>query len=146
MLQGVGLGVAASFFFDSVSGRRRRKQTVDRFAGAGRRSMRRGTRLARGALAHATGTAERLRHRSEVPKDFDDATLARKVETEIFRSPEVPKGQISVNAQRGIVQLRGEVPSDRMIEQLVERTRSVKGVRSVENLLHLPDMPAPMHQ
>ena len=54
--------------------------------------------------------------------------------------------QIVVNVQRGVVQLRGEVPSADMLEALVERTRDVQGVQRVESLLHLPGTPAPMHQ
>jgi osmotically-inducible protein OsmY len=78
--------------------------------------------------------------------DVDDTTLTHKVESEIFRDDSVPKGQINVNAQEGVVQLRGEVPSEEMVSDLVEKTRSVEGVRDVENLLHLPGSPAPMHE
>lgn len=78
--------------------------------------------------------------------DVDDTTLTHKVESEIFRDDSVPKGQINVNAQEGVVQLRGEVPSEEMVSDLVEKTRSVVGVRDVENLLHLPGSPAPMHE
>lgn len=78
--------------------------------------------------------------------DVDDTTLTHKVESEIFRDDSVPKGQINVNAQEGVVQLRGEVPSEEMVSDLVEKTRSVDGVRDVENLLHLPGSPAPMHE
>jgi osmotically-inducible protein OsmY len=77
---------------------------------------------------------------------LDDTTLKNKVETEIFRSADSPKGRVSVNAQHGIVQLRGEVDSPDMIADLVKRTRSIQGVRDVENLLHVPGSPAPMHQ
>ena len=73
-------------------------------------------------------------------------TLTRKVETELFRPADVPKGQININVQRGIVQLRGEVPEPEMIRDLVEQARGIAGVREVENLLHLPGMPAPMHE
>ena len=146
VLRGAGLGVVAAYFFDPVQGRRRRKLIADRLAGLTRRTRRRGGRLARGATAWSSGKASALRHLSEKPKDFDDATLARKVETVLFRSPDVPKGQIDVNAQQGVIQLRGEVPTTQMIDELVERARAVKGVRSVESLLHLPGTPAPMHQ
>ena len=88
----------------------------------------------------------RVRYSKDVPKEYDDATLAHKVETVLFRDSDVPKGGININAQDGIVQLRGEVPDVGMIDDLVERTRSVQGVRDVENLLHLPGTPAPMHQ
>jgi osmotically-inducible protein OsmY len=51
-----------------------------------------------------------------------------------------------VNAQHGIVQLRGEVDSPELIDDLVQKVRSIQGVREVENLLHLAGTPAPMHQ
>jgi osmotically-inducible protein OsmY len=57
----------------------------------------------------------------------------------------VPKGRINVNVQNGVVQLRGEVPESSMIDDLVEKARSIQGVREVENLLHLPGTPAPTH-
>ena len=76
----------------------------------------------------------------------DDVTLAQQVESELFREDKTPKGQISVNAANGIVQLRGEVEQPELIDELVQRARSVQGVREVENLLHLPGDAAPMHQ
>src|SRR5204863_350745 len=83
--------------------------------------------------ATAIGKTQAFRHRREEPKPQpDDVTLAHKVETIIFRNHEVPKGQISVNAEDGVVWLRGEVPTESMIEALVERTREVTGVRRVE--------------
>jgi len=88
----------------------------------------------------------RIRHRRETPRTLDDVTLARKVESELFRDPSVPKGQIAINAQHGVVQLRGEVPSATMLAELVERTRGIQGVRDVESLLHLQGVDAPMHQ
>jgi osmotically-inducible protein OsmY len=73
-------------------------------------------------------------------------TLAHKVETELFRPADVPKGQININVQRGIVQLRGEVPQEEMIHDLADRARHIAGVLEVENLLHLPGTPARMHE
>jgi BON domain len=73
----------------------------------------------------------------------DDATLAHKVETEIFRSDDVPKGQINVNAELGVVYLRGEVPEQSMIDDLVRRAQEIDGVNRVESLLHLPGQEAP---
>jgi osmotically-inducible protein OsmY len=75
------------------------------------------------------------------PGDVDDATLARKVESEL-----APRGRVSVNAANGVVQLRGEVEEPGLIEELAHRARAVSGVRDVENLLHLPGQQAPMHQ
>jgi osmotically-inducible protein OsmY len=55
----------------------------------------------------------------------------------------VPKGQINVNAERGVVVLRGQVERPELLEALEARVRNVKGVRAVENLLHLPGSPPP---
>ena len=61
----------------------------------------RATRLGRGAGAYAEGYRERLAHGGQESRPENDATLAHKVETEIFRSRDVPKGGINVNAQYG---------------------------------------------
>ena len=79
------------------------------------------------------------------PKQYDDWTLKAKVESELFRDEQEVKGAINVNAQNGVVQLRGELPSHDLIEALVDRTRQIHGVKDVENLLHTPGEPAPMH-
>ncbi|MGI9112758.1 MAG: BON domain-containing protein [Gaiellaceae bacterium] len=80
-----------------------------------------------------------------IPKRYDDGTLKAKVESELFRDEHEVKGAINVNAQEGIVQLRGELPSRDLIEALVERTRKIHGVKDVENLLHTAGTEAPMH-
>jgi osmotically-inducible protein OsmY len=90
--------------------------------------------------------ALKLRHRHEVPKSYDDTTLARKVETELFRPADAPKGEVDVSVTRGVVTLRGEVGSPDLIADLVERTRKIQGVQGVESLLHTPGTQAPMHQ
>jgi osmotically-inducible protein OsmY len=79
------------------------------------------------------------------PKHYDDATLKDKVESELFRDEHEVKGSININAQEGVVQLRGEVPSQGLIDALVERTEKIQGVREVESLLHTPGTEAPMH-
>jgi osmotically-inducible protein OsmY len=79
------------------------------------------------------------------PKHYDDATLKDKVESELYRDEHEAKGSISVNAQEGVVQLRGELPSQGLIDALVDRTQQINGVREVESLLHLVGTEAPMH-
>ena len=145
---GIGalLGALTAFFLDPTVGRRRRARGVDRVRGTVNRGLRRTQRTARGVGATAYGVLQRLTHLREQPKDYDDATLAHKVETEIFRPADVPKGKIVVNAVDGIVQLRGEADTPELMDELVERTRRVQGVREVENLLHLPNTEAPMHR
>jgi osmotically-inducible protein OsmY len=75
--------------------------------------------------------------------DVDDVTLARKVETEIFRDPQAPKGDVSIDVQAGVVYLRGTVDDDTWIDRLGDGAKKVDGVKGVKNLLHRPGTPAP---
>jgi osmotically-inducible protein OsmY len=132
-----------AYFFDPDRGRTRRAQARDRAAAAMRRLVRRAERLGRGAGAQAYGLKQQATHRTEEPRDLDDVTLARKVETEIFRDADAPKGQVNVEVVKAVVTLRGQVDTPDLIEELERQTRKVTGVRDVENLLHTPDTPAP---
>jgi len=114
-LRFAALGAALAYFFDPANGKRRRKATVKRL----------------------TGFARRRREGVQGPPQ-DDVTLARKVESEIFRDADVPKGAIDVDAEHGKVVLRGEVDSTELIEELVDKARGVQGVEEVESLLQTP--------
>jgi osmotically-inducible protein OsmY len=81
--------------------------------------------------------------RAPAEERLNDPALASKVESEVFRDQEIPKGNISVNVEYGVVYLRGEVPDRDQMDALVARTRQVDGVRGVENLTHLPNEAAP---
>jgi osmotically-inducible protein OsmY len=118
-LRFAALGAALAYFFDPDNGKRRRKATVKRL----------------------TGFARRRREGVQGPPQ-DDVTLARKVESEIFRDADVPKGAIDVDAEHGKVVLRGEVDSTELIEELVGKARRVQGVEEVESLLHTPGQQA----
>jgi hypothetical protein len=72
---------------------------------------------------------------TQPPVAIDDVTLARKVESEIFRPADAPKGAVNVNAEFGVVFLRGEVPSKELVESLETAAREVDGVKDVRNLL-----------
>ncbi len=129
----LALGAALSYFFDPENGKRRRKVTADRLAALMRRH---GGRLMKGTGSQAHALKQKATHLREEPKPQpDDVTLARKVETEIFRDADVPKGKINVNAENGKVVLRGEVDSPEMIDDLVSKARKVQGVQDVESLL-----------
>jgi osmotically-inducible protein OsmY len=119
-LRFAALGAALAYFFDPDNGRRRRKATVKRLAVFARR---------------------RREKAQALPPD--DATLARKVESEILREADVPQGAVDVDAEQGKVVLRGEVGSPELIEELVGKARRVQGVEEVENLLHTPGQQAP---
>jgi osmotically-inducible protein OsmY len=144
-LSGLSAAVGAAFmyFFDPQEGRRRRAMTKDRTAGLFRGAWRKTERAGGRVSAEAYGVTKKVTHRKEKEKDLDDVTLARKVESEIFRAADAPKGQVDVNAVDGVVFLRGEVEREELIDDLVKGARKVSGVKGVENLLHTPGTPAP---
>lgn len=140
----VGLGAALTYFFNPQQGRRRRAMAGDRIGAFFRRGVRQGEQLGQSATAQAEALKAKATHLKEEEKPQpDDVTLTRKVETEIFRDAEVPKGQINVNAENGKIYLRGEVGQPELIKDLEQRARKVQGVTDVENLLHLPGTEAP---
>ena len=137
-------GAAAAYFLDPDSGARRRNTTRDRALALTRRGSRKVENAATAASSQAYGAAQKAAAaiREEEPPANDQA-LAHKVETEIFRDPDVPKGKINVDAANGVVSLRGEVEDESMIERLEKAARKVSGVEDVDNLLHTPGTPAP---
>jgi BON domain len=142
---GVVLGAIAEYFLDARAGRRRRHTARDRALSRIRRSERRAIVRAHRTEARAVGMARRTindrRFRRREP--LDDITLAHKVDSELSRLADVPKGQIVINAEDGVVFLRGVVERQDDIERLQAATRRIAGVRDVESLLHLPGTPAP---
>jgi len=141
-LGAAALGAAVSYFFDPQMGKTRRTMARDRLGGMVRRTARRTGRWGRWAGAKGYGKWMKVTHPVEQPKDVDDATLAHKVESEVLRGPSVPEG-ISVNAEDGVVVLRGQVDSPERMTELTAAVLRVQGVTGVENLLHLPGEPAP---
>ena len=144
-LGGVVTGAALAWLLEPRQGRHRRRLLVDRVVASIRRNSRRIGRLARICAACAEGRMHGLVHRlrPEPSEPSDDATLAHKVESIVFRDPRFPKGQVSVNAERGAVFLRGQIDRPELIRDLEEAVRKVPGVRAVENLLHEPGTPPP---
>jgi osmotically-inducible protein OsmY len=143
---GVLAGAAATHFLDPDSGRRRRKQLRDQAAAKARSGAQQAASTAsyaagqaKGAVATATPSVPGS-HRIE---DVDDVTLARKVETEIFRDPDAPKGQVSIDVQAGVAYLRGMIADEAWIERLADEAKKVDGIKGVKNLLHRPGTPAP---
>lgn len=133
LLAGLALGALAAWLFDPSRGRGRRSELVQRFGGVSRRSVRHTSRQMRGLEAAARGTAAGLMHR-ESDKEYNDATLSEKVESELFRDPTIPKGSINVNAEHGVVILRGQVSPDQ-VDLIADRTRQISGVLEVDNRL-----------
>jgi len=119
-------------------------QIVQRGGGMARDGLRIGERVGRRVVSEAWGIVQDARHLGRKPKPgMDDVTLARKVETEIFRGRGAPKSTVDVNVVDGVVWLRGEVKRPEQVRRLEQKARSVPEVRGVENLLHLVKTPAP---
>jgi hypothetical protein len=81
--------------------------------------------------------------RSSTPKDLPDVTIARKVESIVFRGEDRPKDKVDVNVVDGEVYLRGQVKTPDLINTLEAEARQIPEVKEVHNLLHLPNTPAP---
>ena len=68
--------------------------------------------------------------------------MTDRVRSIAFRDDAVPKGDLNINVERGIVVLRGEVSDEAMKARLVSEVGAIEGVWSVRDLLHLPGEPA----
>jgi osmotically-inducible protein OsmY len=61
----------------------------------------------------------------------------------VFRGLDLPPGRININAEYGVITLRGAVDRPDQIDELERRVRRVNGVQDVANLLHLSGTTAP---
>jgi osmotically-inducible protein OsmY len=145
MAFGAAAGAAAAWFLDPNDGARRRNVARDKALKYARRGGAEVTRKADYAAGQAKGAVAQATPSDRAPAEerLNDPALQAKVESELFRPADAPKGQVSVNVEHGVVWLRGEVESPELIRSLGERAGQVEGVRGVENLLHGPGTPAP---
>lgn len=100
--------------------------------------------LSRNKAKRLVGPAKGMAH-SVIPhrhEDMDDQTLADRVRSEIFRAPDAPKGDVSIDVQAGVVYLRGTADAG-WIERFGKDARKVQGITGVKNLLHTPGTPTP---
>ncbi len=137
-------GAMMMYLVDPDQGRRRRAMLRDRVLGMFRAMRRMLGRRARVVVAQTYGMTQQVQHLQ--PEDWsvpNDATLAQRVESELFRDPEIPKGRININAEAGIVVLRGELDRPEQIRSIEQAVSGMPGVRGVHNLLHLRGTPVP---
>src|SRR5919204_1690665 len=145
LIAGSGLCSAClMYLLDPERGRRRRNMARDRVMARWRRMWRAGISAWRGAAADAYGASHRMIHL--VPRETDvsdDETLRQRVESQLFRDRNIPKGNLNITTEHGTVILRGELDSPAEIVKLEKRVAQVPGVRGVQNLLHPHGTPAP---
>lgn len=68
---------------------------------------------------------------------IDDSVITSKVKTAILNEPSLKVFQIGVETTKNVVQLTGSVATSAERAKATEIARSVAGVRSVRNDLHL---------
>jgi osmotically-inducible protein OsmY len=139
ILLGAAIGAAAAWFLDPNEGTRRRHLVRDKTTKYARRGKEEAARKATYAGETVKGKATAVAPgtgREPASERLNDPALRAKVESEIFRDPDAPKGQVSVNVEDGVVYLRGELDDEAKIEGLREAAARVEGVRGVESLLH----------
>lgn len=141
---GAAVGALTAYLLDPVRGKSRRAIAVDWTRAQLRRGMETVNRLGR----YSSNTAAALPHRmvsiSSRPRPAeDDLTLRDRVESEVLRDPDVPKGQINFDVENGIVTIRGAVDNAFRISTIEKAVFQVPGVIGVENLLHVAGTPAP---
>lgn len=136
-------GAALAYYFDPVSGRRRRALVRDKLARVrnvtthdvpGRVEKRK--RFLQGKVRGVQHGITDIMHPHRGLTDDD--TLVARVRSEALRSARIPAGEIHVDAYEGCVTLRGQLEGDDMIRRLVSATRHIDGVREVRSYLHLP--------
>jgi BON domain-containing protein len=138
------VGGLLMYLCDPERGRRRRHMLRDRTQARVRRIGRGISGLWRGAAAETYGVGHRVVHlvprATEVP---DDETLRQRVESQLFRDRHIPKGELNVGCEHGMVILRGALDNPVEYTNIEERIRRIPGVRGVQNLLHPHGTPAP---
>ncbi|WP_320672106.1 BON domain-containing protein [Patulibacter defluvii] len=112
-----------------------------------RRPLRSGVLLALGAVVGALvtllvdprhrGARRQAAQRAAARAHPDDRTLTDRVKSEVFRAPDAPKGDVVIDAENGVVHLRGAVATADVRDELVRDVAAVDGVRGVDDRLHV---------
>jgi osmotically-inducible protein OsmY len=140
---GVAVGAGAAYFLDPQGGAKRRNETRDKALASVKSTAADAGSATKHAAQTAKGKVAAAAPSVGTSDSPDDITLVRKVETEIFRDADAPKGQVSVSAENGVLFLRGEVEDQAWIDRLGSEAEQVDGVEAVRNLLHRPGTEAP---
>lgn len=141
---GAAIGGALAYLFDPERGKSRRAVVTDWT----RTRLRRGIRAVNTFGRYSSNTASAFPQRmvrltSPGRPAADDLTLRDRVESEVFRDPDLPKGKINFDVENGIVTIRGAVDNAFQIATIEKAVFKVPGVVGVENLLHVAGTPAP---
>jgi gas vesicle protein len=153
LLTGVVVGAAAMFILDPQNGSRRRSLARDQAIKARNTVDRTVTEDLPKRAEYLSGFAEGAKHRVKEMADGgsdrrpeNEAVLVDRVLSQVFRDPELPKGDINVDANGTTVYLRGAVDDDELAMDIEKRVRAVEGVDDVVNLINKPETdPSEVH-
>lgn len=146
MIIGLLLGAVAMFVLDPQNGRRRRSLARDQAIKARNTVDRVVTDDLPKRADYIAGFAEGAKHKvKEIVEGGSDrrpeneSVLVDRVLSQVFRDPELPKGEINVDANGTTVFLRGSVADEGLVEEIEKRVRAVEGVDDVVNLINKPE-------
>lgn len=90
------------------------------------------------AMAFTTmlGCASTSKH-EDAGEYIDDSVITTKVKAAVLNEPTLKSSEVNVETYKGVVQLSGFVNSEADISKAADVARSVKGVTSVKNDMHL---------
>jgi osmotically-inducible protein OsmY len=143
ILSGALAGAVAVYFLDPRQGRARRAQFVDWSGARVRRGWLALNQLGARTGSNAAALPQRMVSLRSGPRPADDLTLRDRVESEVLRHADLPKGQINLDVESGVVTIRGQVDNAFQIASVEKAVLKVSGVVGVENLLHVDGTPAP---
>jgi BON domain-containing protein len=143
IIAGAIAGAVTVYFFDPERGRARRAVFVDWSGARLRRGWRALDQLWKRTGDRAAALPQRMVRLQTGSRPVDDLTLRDRVESEVLRSRDLPKGQINFDVASGVVTVRGQVDNAFQIATIEKAVLKVAGVRGVENLLHVNGTPAP---
>ena len=136
-------GAVAVYFLDPERGRARRAVFADWSAARLRRGWRALNQWGRRTGTTAAALPQRMVTLRSAPSPVDDLTLRDRVESEVLRNRDLPKGQINLDVESSVVTVRGQVDNAYQIATIEKAVLKVPGVGGVENLLHVSGTPAP---
>jgi gas vesicle protein len=133
ILAGALVGSFAAYYFDPISGRRRRAYARDQFVRSRNDAIGYAERHSRDLGNRMKGVVYESTKMFRTEEDVDDSTLAQRVRSAMGRKVRHPKA-VHIDANRGEITLTGYILSDE-VEELLSCVGDVPGVKGVVNRL-----------
>jgi gas vesicle protein len=135
ILAGAFLGSVVAFYFDPISGRRRRAYVRDQMVRSRNDAIWYAEKHSRDLGNRMKGVVYESTKMFKSGEDVDDSTLVQRVRSAMGRKVRHPRA-LHIDAREGEVTLTGYILSDE-VEDLLNCVHDVPGVRSVRNRLEV---------